>query len=238
MQRELKGSLYYLQANLRYSFIIFWSIMIGTLALTILADLLIKSEEGIIAFNFSIPIYIFGAIFGFHIVKNVIPFLIKMGVTRKSLFISTGILLCGISLINSVIANTIHSSLERVYGDTMGGFISYSDGNITLTITHFADLFMDSTWISRVFIDMSLTFFFISLTLILGLIFYRYGLIGGFGTLGVVMLMFILAISRGWVTSFFVKLFENFHFTFFYQLFAVGIIIYLLSFILMRRITI
>ncbi len=237
MQRELKGTLYYLQANLRYSFIIFWSIMLGVLVLSMVADLLISDDEGIIAFNFSLPIYIFGSIFGFYIVKNTIPYLIKMGVTRKSLFISAGIHLFGIAIINSIIANTINSFLENMYENSMGS-LTVSDGNTTLTLTHFADLFMDSTWLSRVVVDTSVGFFLITITLVVGLIFYRYGLIGGFGTIGIVMMTFIVAIARKWLESFFIKLIENFDLTFFYQLFAVGILIYLFSFLLMRRITI
>jgi len=99
MQRELKGSLYYLLANLRYPFIIFWSVMIIALAISIILDFLMD-EEGFITFNFSGSIFIFGAIFGTYIVKAAIPYAIKMGATRKKLFLSVGIHLFGIAITN------------------------------------------------------------------------------------------------------------------------------------------
>lgn len=228
MQRELKGSLYYLLANLRYPFIIFWSVMIIALAISIILDFLMD-EEGFITFNFSGSIFIFGAIFGTYIVKAAIPYAIKMGATRKKLFLSVGIHLFGIAITNSLIANSLNSFLENFYGNTLGR---------TLTLSHFAELFMESTWVTRVVIDSSITFFLMAVAFMIGLMFYRYGLIGGFGIIGVAMVVIVFGISRGWLLDFFINILSDFSFVFFYQLFAIGLIVYLASFILLRRITV
>ena len=240
MPREIKGTLYYLQAHLRYSFIIFWSIMIGVLVFSLIMKVLLASEETVVSFDFSIPIYLFGAIFGYYIVKNTMPYLIKMGVTRKSLFVSVGIHILTIALLNAIIANTIYSLLRFFYGGNIQSsiLVEIEAEETTLAFTHFADIFMENTWLTRVVIDTSITFFLLAATLLVGLIFYRFGLIGGIGSIAAVMLIFILGMTKGWLVDFFLKIYENFSFAFFYQLFAVGILLYLLSFILIRRITV
>lgn len=228
MQRELKGSLYYLLANLRYPFTIFWTVMISALTVSIIADLFMD-DEGFIAFNFSGSIYVFGAIFGAYIVKGAIPYIIKMGASRKSLFVCAGIHLFGIAAANSLISNSINSFLENFYGSTL---------ERTLRLSHFSDFFMESTWTARVIIDSSITFFLMAVAFMIGLVFYRFGLIGGFGVMGAAMVVIVFGISRGWLLDFFINIFSDFGLVFFYQLLALGIIVYFLSFILMKKITV
>ncbi|HLR72206.1 MAG TPA: hypothetical protein VK085_12350 [Pseudogracilibacillus sp.] len=97
---------------------------------------------------------------------------------------------------------------------------------------------MESTWVTRGVIDSSITFFLMAVAFMIGLVFYRYGLIGGFGIIGVAMVVIVFGISRGWLLDFFINILSDFSFVFFYQLFAIGLIVYLASFILLRRITV
>src|SRR5699024_9652946 len=89
MAKQLNGSLYYLVANVRYSFIIFWIILMVMFAVTIISALLVP--DSVISFQLAAPIYVFAAVIGFWTVKNAFPYLIKMGSTRKNIFLSFGI---------------------------------------------------------------------------------------------------------------------------------------------------
>src|SRR5699024_3443391 len=108
----------------------------------------------------------------------------------------------------------------------------------TMTNYHLGDFLGENSWITRVFIDTSISFFFLAVMFIIGLIFYRFGLIGCFSFIGAGVIIFILGMFIGWLLDFFATIFRDFSIIFFYQLLVTGILIYLVSFLLIRRITI
>lgn len=237
MTKQLNGSLYYLVANVRYSFIIFWIILMVMLAVTIISALLVP--DSVISFQLAAPIYVFAAVIGFWTVKNAFPYLIKMGSTRKNIFLSFGIYALLLSLLNAVIANSVNSIVALIFGGKMElGFITVTENGSTMTNYHLGDFLGENSWITRVFIDTSISFFFLAVMFIIGLIFYRFGLIGGFSFIGAGVIIFILGMSKGWLLDFFAAIFRDFSIIFFYQLLVTGILIYLVSFLLIRRITI
>jgi len=237
MSKQLRGSLYYLFANLRHSLIIFWIILASLLLVTIVSAILIP--DSVISFSLWGPIYAFAAVIGYWVVKNALPFLIKLGSTRKNLYVSVGLYAIGLSLLNAVIANTLSSIVTLFIGKErdVGSIILTDDGS-TMTFNHVGEFLGENTWLMRVFIDTSISFFLLAAMFIIGLIFYRFGIVGGFSFLGALVLLFILGLSKGWLLDFFISIFNNFSFAFFYQLLLTGIVIYLLSFLLLRRITI
>lgn len=238
---QLKGLLYYSFINMKYSLIIFWSIMCGILLLTIGADLLFSSENTSFYFDFSFPIYIFAGIMGFWVVKNMIPYIIKLGSTRMNVFIGTGIALLLLAVLNAVIASTIKSLVAVFYSKTTNGVVSISTGEEAseqFYFSHIIDLFGENTWLNRFIIDFTISFFFIAVMFVLSLIFYRYHLIGGFAFLAIVMFCMIFAIAKGWVWDFIVNVLSDFSIVFFYELFVTGLIVYLLSYLLLKRITV
>src|SRR5699024_11651235 len=89
---QLKGTLYYYAVNMRYMLMIFWGIMLGILLLSLISDILFGGDKMDIYYSFSIPTYAFAAAVGFWVVKNVIPYLVKMGLTRLIIYFGTGIL--------------------------------------------------------------------------------------------------------------------------------------------------
>lgn len=238
MDSQLKGAFFFVLTNMKQPFIIFWLVLTSFLVITYGLSYLFISEDTTVMYDLSFPIYIFGAVFGFVAVKNCIPYLIKMGSTRFNIFITAGLAFFGLTLLNAILSNTIYFAINKMFRTTNEAMFTIETGENAYSFSHIADLVTESTWYSRIIIDTSIAFFLLACFFILGLIFYRFGYIGGFSVLGILMATLMLSIAKGWVFDYLFESFTDFHFVFFYQLLLIGIVIYLMSYVFMRRITI
>lgn len=242
MQRQLKASLYYLSADAKYNLTYFWVILLSVLLLTIILDV-VFSGSGEITFSFSFAIYVFVAIMGYITIKNTIPYLIKMGSTRRNIFLAIGIYFIGLATLNALLANTIQLMVKFIYsifGNRTvfnNGIITYSDGTESINFNHIA-FFIQDTWLNRVIIDITISLFLLALMYFIGLIFYRFGIVGGFLFLGGLMFTFIFGMSEGWLLNIFITIFTDFGIQFFFQLILIASIVYLLSYLILRRLPI
>lgn len=237
MGRELQGVLYYYLTNVRHAFLIFWLVIVAIFILSIVLDALVGGDDMTIHFNLSFPIYIFAAALGFIVVKSTLPYLIKMGATRKIIYIGTVIFFIGFSSINALLANALNWLLRKLTKSEIGGGFIYTNGEQTTTFNHIADFLERDNFLYQIIVDLSLSFFFITVFFIIGLMFYRFGLLGGFLFVGVIAFTFIYGMADGWLAEFFIDIFSDFTIAFFYQLALVGFGVYLLSFFLLRRYT-
>lgn len=236
---QLKGTLYYYSANMRYSLLIFWSILLGIMLLSLIADLVIGGEGDNIYFSFALPLYLFAAIIGFWVVKNVIPFLVKMGVTRMNIYIGTGIVFILLALFNGVISNTLHTIITEVFDSNINSSFEITvDGRDLTGSAPLIELFAEDTWWNHFVIDVSFQFFCVAVSFLFGLVFYRYKLTGGAVMLGVLLFIFVYSITSGWLVDTILNILNDFSMIFFYQLFLAGLVIYLLTHLLLRRLTI
>src|SRR5699024_2318681 len=80
----------------------------------VLAYFLKDVDGGFMTLSLTVPIYIYCGIVGFLTVKDLIPFSIKRGATRKNIFISLGIFFFILSLSKSIIASTIQVIVDGV----------------------------------------------------------------------------------------------------------------------------
>lgn len=237
MGRELQGVLYYYLTNVRHTFLIFWLVIVAIFILSIVLDALVGGDDMTIHFNLSFPIYIFAAALGFIVVKSTLPYLIKMGATRKIIYIGTVIFFIVFSSINALLANALNWLLRKLTKSEIGGGFIYTNGEQTTTFNHIADFLERDNFLYQIIVDLSLSFFFITVFFIIGLMFYRFGLLGGFLFVGVIAFTFIYGMADGWLAEFFIDIFSDFTIAFFYQLALVGFGVYLLSFFLLRRYT-
>jgi hypothetical protein len=229
MNKQIKGLLYFYITDIRHSLMIFWSILLLVLIVSLaFAYYLLGIEDGAFAFGFPIAIYFYCIILGFKTVKESIPFAIKIGATRKNIFVSLGILFLGLALAKAIVANTIQ---EIVLLFTKG------IGLDNFQFLHPAMLLEDN-WFNRVLIDTSFMFVFLSFMFIMGLLVYKYGLAGGGIVAGILAIAFLLGIAKGWIIDFIVHLSKQLDIVFFLQLLGVGLLLYLFSFVFVRRITI
>jgi len=228
MEKQIKGLLYFLAMEVRYSLMIFWSILLSILVVGLtISYFLLGVEDGRLYFALSFCLYIYGAIYGFQTVKESIPFALKMGATRKNIYISIGFFFLLLAFAKAFFVNTIQSVTLYLIDIT----------NLhTFRMLHPA-FFLTDNWLNRFIIDMSIIFFCLSFMFIIGLLFYRYGLLGGGIFIGILAIALLLGIAQGWLIEFFAELFSEIAITFFLQLLGIGIIIYLTSFLFIKRIT-
>lgn len=238
MQRQLQGILYYLATDIRYAFTIFWMIIGSFLLLSLMINLIIGNENSVVHFTFSFPIYIFSAAAGFITVKNTIPYLVKMGATRKVIYISTVIFFIGLALVNSLIANGLDFLIKQILKSDVSSGIFLIEGEKTIQFNHIADILGGNNYLYQIIVDTSISFFFLTVLFIIGLVFYRFGLIGGFSFVGIVIFSIIFGLANGWIIDFLLHISTDFSIVFFYQLAFVGFVIYLFSYLLLRRLTI
>lgn len=229
MGKQVKGLLYFYLTDARHSVLIFWSILLFFLVTAIaFAYFLLGVEDGKIAFGFPFAIYVYCLIFGFRSVKESIPFAIKVGAVRKNIAISIGLFFFGLAASFAIIASTLQEVVSLLINRM--GVDSFS-------FMHFAML-LDDTWFNRILIDTCVMFFCLSLMYIFGLLFYKYGLAGGGLLAGILGVALLVGIAKGWVFDAVSQLISPLHISFFFELLGVGILIYGLSYILIRRITI
>ena len=229
MGRQIKGLLYFFMTDIRYSLFIFWTILMSILVVSLSISYVLKDmENGFMTLSLTGPIYVYCAILGFLTVKEAIPFSIKMGAIRKNLFVSLGIFFVGLSTVLAIVANIIQVIVELL------------NKKIGIDLYYFIHItyFMDDTWLTRVIIDISIMFFFLSLLFTIGLLFYKYGLAGGGSVIGLLASIIIVGVAQGWLIDFFIQIFQGLDLLLFIQLFVIGFILYCLTFVLLRRITI
>lgn len=239
MVAELKGILYYLAVNTRHSLIVFWSILLSILVVTLLLTSLFTTTVFI---NVSSPIYVYSAIMGFITVKLSIPYLVKVGAVRKTLFIGIGIYFTCLALFNVLIVNTLMYLFSLFNNEKLNSIFTFhyvSTDNEAIPFNHLVDLIgITNTWGTRIIIDVAIVLLLISLLYIQGLIHYRYGIVGSVGTMGVMVIFLIIGFSKGWLWEWILLVFSNIELNSFYQMAGIGVVLYLLSYLLLRKITI
>ncbi|CDO04450.1 hypothetical protein OPHB3_1134 [Oceanobacillus picturae] len=228
MGRQFKGLLYFFSSNVRHSLLIFWTILMSILVVTLTISYFLLNVEGEMAFSLTAPMYVYCGIMGFITVKEMVPFSIKMGATRKNLYVVIAIFFLLLSLFKAI-AGTIIQVLVTSMNEAIG--LNNFD------FLHLAQ-FIDDTWYTRVVIDTAVMFFFLTLMFLLGLLFYRFGFAGAGSVLGILLVGLLLSIAKGWAWDFITNIVESFGMTFFLQMTIMSIVFYVLSFFLVRRITI
>lgn len=229
MGRQLKGLLYFYYADLRHSIVVFWTILMSIVVVTLTITYFLKNvDDALMYFSVTGPMYIYCGILGFLVVKEFIPFSIKRGATRKNIFVSLVIFFLSLSFMKSIVGSTLQEVI-KVFNTKMGIENFY--------FIHPA-FFTSDTWFHRIWIDTTIMFFAFSIMFVIGLIFYRYGLVGGGSFVGLLIIVILTGIAQGWIIDFFINIFEKFDSIFYLQLFGIGVLIYAFSMLLLRRITI
>ena len=229
MSRQIKGLLYFFIMDLRYSMIVFWTILLSILFFfMILYYYVIGVENSEFSFGLPFAAYVYCGVLGFLAVKENIPFSLKMGATRKNFFLANGLFFLGISLFFAIAASIIQSVVTFLFSDTSMQSFQF---------LHLAIL-LEDTWLNRVIIDSTIMFLVLSIMFIAGLLFYKYGQAGGGIAGGLLILFLLFGVAQGWLTDFIIELFTSIDILFFYQLLLIGLVIYAASFFFLRDISI
>lgn len=237
MSRQFKGTLYYLFADVRYTLTVFWIILIIIAGLLITIQTIFPGEENEIAFSISFPIIIFASVIGFLTVKKSIPYMVRIGATRNCVYVSVFIFFVCLTLFNAVLAFLINLTITVISGkEVVQGFIISSETG-QFSIKHLAQFLGDSPFY-QIIVDGSIALFMAVTMFLIGLVFYRFQLIGGFIFLGSGFVAFILSAVGGWIEKIFVYIFENYNLMIYGNLLALSVFIYLISYLLIKRIAV
>ncbi|WP_186576767.1 hypothetical protein [Aquibacillus kalidii] len=230
MSRQIKGLLYFFVTDLRYSFIIFWSILTAVNIVSLITSyLLLNVTDSFMYLTNSIATYIYVGILGFITVKESLPFSLKMGATRKSYFLSIGTFFVGLSFFLATLENIYHIVLTSV---------NKALGIDNFYLFHLASLVgKGDSLLYRFSIDVFILFFGLSSMFLLGLVFHRYGQIGGLGILGVLVILLLVFAGTGGLMDLIKTIISNPSFHYFTIIFAIGLVFYGVSWAILHNVS-
>lgn len=229
MQRQIKGMLYLFIMEGRRTLSIFWGIMLSTLLLSlILVSIFIKDPNGdiYITFIISVAVYVYCAIYGFNTVKEDFSFTIKLGAMRRNIWLSKIIYFLGLSALLAILITVV----QKVFAILANIFGVSSQ---TFQLIHPADI-LDGSLLQQLVIDFSVSFFTLAIFYLFGIMFYKYGLVGGGGLVSTLVVATIFILQTDWISS----LNISFTLTLFSVVFLVGLMLYLVTWPFIRKITI
>ena len=227
MSKQIKGLLYYFITEIKYSLIIFWSTLLVFLLLSLGVSYIMRDLDNFVLwFGFPFATFIHAGIMGFSFVKNSIPFALKRGAIRKNIYIASGIYFFLYALFMATISSTLQSLMTAMTKNLH-----------SISFLHPAMLIGNDTWYSRIFIDTLIIFAITVVLFFLGLLFYRGGLIVGGSAIGLIAFIIIFGGAEGFLIKFIMDLHHNIDLLFFVKVFCVGLVIYGLTYFLVRKIT-
>ncbi|WP_080875188.1 hypothetical protein [Oceanobacillus timonensis] len=229
MNNQIKGMFYYYTVDVVRTAKIFFSILIGIIiASAIICYLLLGVDEFKMYFAIPFATYFNVGIVGFQLVKGNVPFGLKMGATRKNMYVMQLYFMFVYSLAIAFIGSTLQQITEWIF--QAAGVTNY-------IYVHPAMLLTDN-WIMRIVVDTLVMFLIMAVLYFIALLFYRTGLAGGGTVLGVLMVVILYGAFEGWLVDAVVNLFSDVTIMTFISMFFIGIVFYLIGFPFMRKITI
>lgn len=226
MVKQIKGLLYFYRTDLTFSIFVFWCILLSMLVASVSIMYIFPSIE-VMSFSFTAPIYMYCAIIGFLMARHTVAFGIKLGATRKNIYVSIAIFFIGLALVKSTVASLIQAAVST--------FFIRDDMNFIFA--HPMMLFED-TLLNRIYTDFFIIVFLTSLTYLISLLFYKYGLLVAGFILGMLFVLFMYSVIAGDLIKWIVESFQNSVYIFFAQLGMIALIAYVIAWIPLRRITV
>lgn len=229
MNNQIKGMFYYYTVDVVRTAKIFFTILIGIIiASAVICYLLLGIDEFKMYFAIPFATYFNVGIIGFQLVKGNVPFGLKMGATRKNMYVMQLYFMFVYSVVIAFIGSTLQQITEWLF--QAAGITNY-------IYVHPAMLLTDN-WIMRIVVDTLVMFFIMALLYFIALIFYRTGLAGGGIVLGALLVISLYGAFEGWLVDSLINLFSDTTIMTFVSMFFIGIVFYLLGFPFMRKVTI
>ncbi|PKR77169.1 hypothetical protein CEY16_10530 [Halalkalibacillus sediminis] len=170
MFHNVKANLYFMAKDTLNSIVIFWSIYL----LFIAAFLLLASytPNSTIMMTTVLPAVIFTVIFGIMLVKETFPYIIKLGSTRHTYFVSVLVYIILFAIVMTIISQTTTWGIMQLQqGLGVGNFEIF---------TFNGELEESLPLLSTLGYEMMIYSLILSSSLLIGMIFFRFGfLIGG-----------------------------------------------------------
>ncbi|MFJ7730322.1 hypothetical protein ACIQXF_00375 [Lysinibacillus sp. NPDC097231] len=207
----VKGSFYVLLQSFKKQIIIFWCILFSI----ILFSVFLANFSGLnisIAISIAVPVYIFYGIMAAKLLNKTLPYFLKLGLSRLQYLFNVGIFFISWSLVGAIVIACTHKIITNV---------------ANIFIIHPVLLINNSPSFIQMFtFDTVILFFFLTSGLLLNVVFYRLGILGGYSFIGLLVLIPIVTITFKWYTPLFDLLSNTSTFTLLSSLVVFSVLLY------------
>ncbi|MCS1380960.1 hypothetical protein EYB33_06365 [Lysinibacillus sphaericus] len=187
--KTVQGSLYVFFQSYKKSNIIFWCILFAIVLLSFFIDSFF-GQYITFAMTISIPVYIFYSTMGAKILNKTLPYFLKLGLSRMQYVWNVGLFFIVWSLIGAFIIACTHKMISFV-----SNLLDYQNMVIIHPLFFFSS--SDSFFLTMA-IDTVLLLLCLISSLLLNVVFYRFGTLGGYSFIGVMALIPIMMVIFGW----------------------------------------
>ncbi|MGE7672670.1 hypothetical protein ACQKMV_03645 [Lysinibacillus sp. NPDC094403] len=184
----IKGCFYVLFQSYKKQIMTFWCILFSIILLSVFLSKFFGQNISI-AISVSIPVYIFYGIMAAKLLNKTLPYFLKLGLSRLQYMFNVGLFFISWSLIGSFISTCTQKIIPYVSN---------------LFIIHPILLIDNSpSFLRMMTLDTVLLLFFLTSGLLLNVVFYRLGTLGGYSFIGLLGLIPIVTIIFKWYSPLF-----------------------------------
>ena len=225
----MKGSFYILFQSYKKHNIVFWSILFSIVLLSFFLDAFFGQYISF-AITISIPVYIFYSSMATKILNRTLPYFLKLGLSRQQYMLHVGLFFISWSLAGALIIASSHKMISYV-----SSLLNVKD----IIIIH-PILFFNSShsFLQTVAMDTILLFFCLCSGLLLNVVFYRLGILGGYSLIGLFALVPIVMVIFEWYSPLFEFLAHSSIIVIFGSVLIFSVFLYLLITASMRRVSV
>ncbi|UPW84294.1 hypothetical protein [Lysinibacillus sp. Ag94] len=185
----VKGSLYVLFQSYKKQIITFWCILYSIILFSLFIDTFFELHTYSFSIMISIPVYIFSGVMSAKLLNKTLSYFLRLGLCRLQFMLNVGIFLICWSLVGAFIIGCTQKIITSVSN---------------IFIIHPILLFNNSpSFFQTMALDTVLLLFFLTAGLLLNVVFYRLGFIGGYSFVGLLGLITIFTIIFKWYSSLF-----------------------------------
>lgn len=206
----IKGCFYVLFQSHKKQIITFWCILFSIILFSVFLSNFFD-QNMFIAISISIPVYIFYGILATKLLNKTLPYFLKLGLSRLQYMFNVSLFFICWSFVGSFIIASVH---EIIY--TSNIFIIHP----ILLINN------SPSFVQMLILDTVLLLFFQTFGLLLNVVFYRLGTIGGYIFMGLLSLIPIVTIVFKWYSPLFDLLSNISTFTLLSSLFVFSVLLY------------
>ncbi|MFF2176832.1 hypothetical protein ACFVT8_10285 [Lysinibacillus sp. NPDC058147] len=207
----IQGSFYVLIQSYKKRIITFWCILFSIILFTVFLDNFF-GQNMFIALSVSIPVYIFYGNMAAKLLNKTLPYFLKLGLSRLQYMFNVGLFFICWSLVGAFIIASAHKIMTYISN---------------IFIIHPILLINNSpSFLQMMTLDTVILLFFLTAGLLLNVVFYRLGTIGGYSFIGLLGLIPIVTIIFKWYSSLFDLLSNISTFTLLSSLFVFSVLLY------------
>ncbi|MEK5231243.1 hypothetical protein MHB42_05660 [Lysinibacillus sp. FSL K6-0232] len=225
----LKGSFYILIQSYKKNIIIFWGILCSIILLAFFIDAFF-GQYVTFAMTISIPVYIFYSSMAAKFLNKTLPYFLKLDVSRQQYMLNIGLFFISWSLIGVFIIACAHKIISYV-----SSLLHVKDVLIIHPILFFGT---SPSFLQMMALDTVLLLFCLSSGLLLNVVFYRLGILGGYSFLGLLAFIPILMVIFEWYSPLFDFLTASSIATLISGLLLFSILLYLIIAASMRKVSV